>query len=279
MFVKLVLLIFVIGTVRAVTECGVLDESRLHDNDQTTYPNEYPWVGLLMNQDGGRLTHTRCNVIIIHELHVLTTASCVRKFQKQPRNAAVLLGIYNETHTPDNEFVCNAKGFCVPGPLLFQLADIKINPLADKDTGDNDLAILKLTEPINYTPYILPICLEGATEPDSLTSRNLPFSGFTHSNYLRGKGKAFIVSRQHCNLLTSSKTPWPQNQFCGFPPKTTRFYEATALMGVNVVKDVPENFYLVAILAKMYKSGVVNTMIYQDLRPWRDWIKENIKSS
>lgn len=218
--------------------------------------------------------NTRCNVVIVGAAHVLTTATCVRRFNSRPELATVRLGIWNESHPLDEEYVCNNKGFCVPGPVQYTVAEIIVHPQADKDTGDSDLAILRLTQPIKWTTYLQPLCLESSFEPDSWIGRSFHFSGFEHSGYLKGKGQAFSVSRQHCITLTGSSKPHPENQFCAYPVKRTKFYEGAALMELNIERDVPRSFYLAAILVKVINNGQTTVMFFQDVRPWRSWLKQ-----
>ncbi|XP_017139906.1 phenoloxidase-activating factor 1 [Drosophila miranda] len=277
---KLVLLLVVawLGALtRGDTPCGRLEERVLYITDERTEPSEYPWIGVLLQSQGNGYTNTRCTVVIVNQQHVLTTATCVKRFKNRTGNvsAVVMLGVWNESHSPDEEFACNNKGFCVPGPKLYNVAEIKVHPDADKDTDDNDMAILRLVEPIEWTNYIQPICMEGNAEPESLINRNLHFSGFTHTDNIKGKGLAMTVSRQKCKQLTSASTLPPENQLCGFPVKRTKFYEGAALMDISVERNVPHSFYVVALLARVMNVGVVTTHVYQDLRRARPWIMEN----
>ncbi|KAH8417744.1 hypothetical protein KR222_005285, partial [Zaprionus bogoriensis] len=257
--------------------CGSLEERLLFSTDTSTEPAEYPWMGILFEAKGNSFENTRCSVVIVGDSHVLTTASCVRRFNSRPELAAVRLGIWNETHTLDEEYICNVKGFCVPGPVQHAVAAIIVHPQADKDTGDNDLAILRLSRPIKWTTYMQPLCLQPMAEPTSWIGRNFHFTGFDHSSYLKGKGQALTVSRQYCNTLSGTTKPRPENQFCGYPVKRTRFYEGASLLGLNIERDVPRSFYLVGILAKVINNAQTTVLVFQDVRPWRSWLLENTR--
>lgn len=216
-------------------------------------------------------------MVIVGAAHVLTTATCVRRFNSRPELAAVRLGIWNETHPLDEEYICNNKGFCVPGPVQYAVAEIIVHPYADKDTGDNDLTILRLIQPIKFSTYVQPLCLESLSEPDSWIGRSFHFSGFEHSGYLKGKGQALSVSRQHCNILSGTTKPRPENQFCAYPVKRTKFYEGAALVELNIERDVPRSFYLVGILVKVVTNGQTTVMVFQDVRPWRSWLMQKTR--
>ncbi|ALC46704.1 CG31200, partial [Drosophila busckii] len=263
------------AVVSAEVGCGSLEERLLFSTDTATEPAEYSWMGILFQLSGANAENTRCSVIIVDATHVLTPASCVRRFNGNAELAAVRLGTWNETHPLDEEYICNTRGFCVPGPVQHRVAEIKIHPQADKDTGDNDLAILRLSKPIKWSAYVSPICLQAASEPSSWISHNLHFGGFDHSSYLKGKGLAMAVSRQYCTQLSGSSTPPPENQFCGYPIKRTRFYEGAGVLALNIEQDVPRNFYLAALLVKVINNKQTTVYIFQDLRPLRRWILDN----
>ncbi|XP_017048785.1 serine protease easter [Drosophila ficusphila] len=263
----------------AEIQCGRLEERLLYTTLEKTEPSENPWIGILFSSQGNGLENTRCSVVIINELHVLTTATCVKRFKTRSGDtkAVAMLGVWDETASPDEELFCNEKDFCVPGPVLYQVVEIKVHPQSDKDTGDNDLAILRLEKPIEWTEWIQPICMEGASEPESLTNRNLHFSGFNNGDYNKGKGLSMTVSTAKCKQLTSSSVFFPENQLCGYPVKRTKFYPGTALMDIDVRGEKPHSFYLVAILVRSVDAGQATTQVYQNVRRARSWITENAK--
>ncbi|KAM8706200.1 hypothetical protein ACLKA7_010477 [Drosophila subpalustris] len=269
---KLVLLL--LATLLSATageeqQCGNLDERLLFSRDTSTEPAEYPWMGILFHLRGASFENTGCSVVILAEFHVLTTASCVRRFNNRTETAAVRLGIWNETHTPDEEYICNAKGFCVPGPVQHSVAEIKVHPQADKDTGDNDLAILRLTERIKWTTYKRPLCLEPISPLKSLIGRNFHFGGFEQSNFIKGKGLTYTLSREYCTKISEASSARPENQFCAYPVKRTKFYEGAALMGINIVNEVPKSFYLVGLLSEVVVVRQTTVFGFQDVAPWR----------
>ncbi|XP_034486063.1 phenoloxidase-activating factor 3 isoform X2 [Drosophila innubila] len=273
---KLVVLLVV--TAGEEQKCGSLDERLLFNTETSTEPAEYPWMGILYQLMGASFENTGCSVVILAKFYVLTTASCVRRFNNRPETAAVRLGIWNETHTSDEEYICNVKGFCVPGPVQHSVSEIIVHPQADKDTGDNDLALLRLTEQIKWSTYMQPLCLEPISPLKSLIGRNFHFGGFEHSNYIKGKGLAFTLTREYCTSLSSASKPRPENQFCGYPVKRTKFYEGAALMGLNIANEVPKSFYLVGLLSEVVIVGQTTVLGFQDVGPWRSWLLENTRS-
>ncbi|XP_016983760.1 phenoloxidase-activating factor 3 [Drosophila rhopaloa] len=279
---KLVLLLIVAwlgASAVAEFQCGRLEERYLYTILERTEPSENPWIGILLAGRDKRYDNTACSVVIINELHVLTTATCVKRFKNRSgdTDAVAMLGVWDESSSPDDELVCNERDFCVPGPVLYNVIDIKVHPQSDRDTGDNDLAILRLEKPIKWTKWIQPICLQGSSEPETLTNRNLHYSGFNHFSTYKGKGLAMTVSTPKCKRLTSSSVFFPENQLCGYPVKRTKFYPGSALMDIDVQGDKPHSFYLVALLVRNVDAGGATTQVYQNVRNARSWIADNSK--
>ncbi|XP_017017582.1 phenoloxidase-activating factor 3 [Drosophila kikkawai] len=260
-------------------QCGRLEEKLMYTTDQKTEPSEMPWVGLLMEDMDDHYQRTGCSVVIVNELHVLTTATCVKRFRTRSGDtkAVALLGIWDSNVSPGEELECNSLGFCTPGPVPRPVTKITVHPNFDKDTGDHNLAVLRLSEPVKWNNWIQPICMEGGSEPESLINRNLHFSGFNNDDSRKGKGMAMTVSKQKCRKLiadTESILP-PEYQLCGFPLKRTKYFPGAPLMDVDVQRDVPQSFYLVALLVRnVVSNDDTTTQIYQDVRQARSWIME-----
>ncbi|EDV91103.1 spaetzle-processing enzyme [Drosophila grimshawi] len=262
--------------VNAVTiKCGNLNEALLYSKETTTSPNEYPWMGVLLESEDGYLRNTRCSVIIVGEAHVLATGPCVRR--KRPELLTVRLGLWNKTHVPGERIQCNEKGFCVPRPVDHRVKGILEHSLADKETGDYDLAILELKELIKMTTYIQPLCVNQLPVPESLIGRNYHYGGFDNASYLKGKGLAITISRQVCTETGKLSSAPPANQFCAYPEKRTRFYNGAALMSTNVKGEVPRNFYLSGIMTKHLNVGDTTLLFFHDIKSVRQWILNNTR--
>lgn len=49
-----------------------------------------------------------------------------------------------------------------PNEVSRTVAQIVLHPVYDSDTNDNDIALLRLTSPVNFTNYIRPVCLAAS---------------------------------------------------------------------------------------------------------------------
>ncbi|KAJ8011447.1 hypothetical protein DPEC_G00058310 [Dallia pectoralis] len=101
---------------------------------------ESPWQVLVLNAVG----RFHCGGVLIDENWVLTAAHCLTNSQR----FSVRLGDYERTHFEGTE-------------VNVQVSKTFSHPEFNKETVDNDIALLRLSSPVTFTKYILPICLPG----------------------------------------------------------------------------------------------------------------------
>lgn len=131
--------------------CGkiqVLNESKNHTNVErdgrivggTECPKgECPWQALL-TYSGQPL----CGAVLISPNWVVTAAHCLVKKDKKVLH--VILGEHKVDHPDGNEVTINVANYILHEKYI-------------KRTSDNDIALVRLEKAVNYTKFIVPICL------------------------------------------------------------------------------------------------------------------------
>ncbi|XP_048351562.1 coagulation factor VII [Sphaerodactylus townsendi] len=102
-------------------------------------PGECPWQALLI--DGVK---AKCGGVLVAQSWVVTAAHCLD--HTHPSGLRIKLGEYDRDHEEETE-------------QERRVAQIIIHEKYIPKKTDNDIALLRLDEPANYTDYVVPICL------------------------------------------------------------------------------------------------------------------------
>ncbi|XP_040211908.1 serine protease 27-like isoform X1 [Rana temporaria] len=108
---------------------------------------EWPWQVAIIDIEGN-LRYT-CGGSLISPEWVMTAAHCINK-PIQESNYKVYLGLYRLGEVSSHTVVANVRNIIVNN-----------NFTSDGDPGD--IALVQLATPVNYTQYIMPICLPSST--------------------------------------------------------------------------------------------------------------------
>ncbi|XP_015246656.1 PREDICTED: tryptase-like [Cyprinodon variegatus] len=132
--------------------CGnvAVKESRIIGG-QDAQPGAWPWQVFLT------ISNSLCGGSLINDQWVLTAAHCITR--DDLNQTEVQLGVTR----------LNASS---PNKVTRKLSEIICHPEYQIDTFENDICLLKLSSPVNFTNYIQPVCLasENSTFHDGVTS-------------------------------------------------------------------------------------------------------------
>ncbi|XP_030746277.1 trypsin-like [Sitophilus oryzae] len=130
-----------------LTGCGVPSEARAIPGGVAPRVQEWPWLAALFRpQDLAEgLEQQFCGGAVITDLHILTAAHCLQGVSAQ--EIRVRLGEYDFSKSNETRFRDHA------------VAEIINHEDFVSGTYENDIAVVKLTQPTTFNSYIWPICL------------------------------------------------------------------------------------------------------------------------
>uniref|UniRef100_A0A8D1AJH0 Atrial natriuretic peptide-converting enzyme n=1 Tax=Sus scrofa TaxID=9823 RepID=A0A8D1AJH0_PIG len=178
----------------AKQDCGRRPAARMNKRilgGRTSRPGRWPWQCSLQSEPSGHI----CGCVLIAKKWVLTVAHCFEGRE----NAAVwkvVFGINNLDH-----------------PSTFMqtrlVKSIILHPRYSRTVVDYDISIVELSEDINETSYVRPVCLpspEQSLEPDTYCY----ITGWGHMGnkmpFKLQEGEVRIISLEQCQSYFDMKT-------------------------------------------------------------------------
>ncbi|KAL2095348.1 hypothetical protein ACEWY4_010067 [Coilia grayii] len=140
--VAVVLLFWTLGVSAQLDVCGHAPLNTRIVGGQDALAGAWPWQASL-NCDS-----PFCGGSLINKDWVLTAAHCFSSFSAS--EVVVYLGRQSQEGSNPNEVSRN-------------VSEIIIHPDYNTDTGNNNIALVRLSSPVTFTDYIRPICLAAAT--------------------------------------------------------------------------------------------------------------------
>ncbi|XP_005463560.2 transmembrane protease serine 9-like [Oreochromis niloticus] len=151
-------------------------------------PGSWPWFTIVNTYSAGSL---------ITDQWVLTAASSV---SEDYSSMVVLLGS-NSLSGPN------------PNKVRLNVIDATCHPGFNPSTRENNICLLKLSAPVNFTDYIQPICLasENSTFNNETSSWAIGFGGIEVLSYNLQEAKVSVVGNNVCK----ARFPWiPDSIIC-----------------------------------------------------------------
>ncbi|KAK2876893.1 hypothetical protein Q8A67_020989 [Cirrhinus molitorella] len=197
-FLKYLMLIFLISDIRkAIKHCGVSPLStRIVGGEDATVGN-WSWQVSLQY-----LSYHFCGGSLISQEWVLTAAHCVYFISSEIRpNFTVYLGRQSQNISVTN-----------PHEVSRKIQSIIPHPDYDPYHFLNDIALLRLSEPVSFTNYISPICL-AANDSVFLDGTTCWATGWGETGFVGSSGalqevKMTVVENTDCNCMFQDITFW-----------------------------------------------------------------------
>ncbi|XP_039492941.1 melanization protease 1 [Drosophila santomea] len=153
--------------------CGDNFEDRVVGGRETG-KREFPWMALIEYTKPGNVKGHHCGGSLINNRYVLTAAHCVSAIPSEWQLTGVRLGEWDARTNPDCTVGKNGLRDCnepyVDSPVVERIP----HPQYPGNSRDqlNDIALLRLRDEVQYSDFILPVCL-----PTLASHRNNIFLG------------------------------------------------------------------------------------------------------
>ena len=178
----------------------------------------------------------QCGAVLIDNIHIITAAHCIvpraaYDVKIFPEDLTVVLGTnirYKNSLRDPNAVVNEVNEFAIH-PSYRQEEFNEFGPF----TG-NDIAILKLSEPVKFSTTIWPVCVGsssavlGHANPNPVVLSGYGSDGLRHKPVLQRSDKLTLLSEDECysNLKEQSQRDFQDSQMCTLPsdPLTGKQY-------------------------------------------------------
>jgi len=175
--------------------CGIQAADRIIGGTETKI-NEFPWAILIEYSKPNNRRGFHCGGVLINENYVVTASHCINGVgvvNARYRPVSVRLGEWDLTTDQDCEGeLCSNPPLDIPFTEVFTHE----NYVPSSAAQENDIALIRLSRPVNFTDYIRPICL-----PVQSHLRNKVFDGVTMA--VSGWGKTETASKSNRKLKVS----------------------------------------------------------------------------
>lgn len=268
LFVFSCLIISTSGQNCGVPSPGYLDLSSHIIGGTPTTPNVWPWQ-LAIETDDGSGFKLHCGGVIIGEEWALTAAHCVTP---RPGGEQLLLiaGMYNRT-----------EWFVGTQIRIFNQAHIIYHPEYDEETLLNDIAIIHIAQPLDFSgSRVKAICLPPTTSTSYVENPNCYITGWgltsedgEQSDSLKRIGTD-VIAPLHCELRMNNRTSLP-TETCCFDEVKRAESPCEGDMGGPVACAVNARFYVAGVGSRLPRNCDARIpTIYTKVPVFVNWIRE-----
>ncbi|XP_053669190.1 CLIP domain-containing serine protease B4-like [Anopheles marshallii] len=260
--------------------CGIQMSDRVFGGHDTKI-NEFPWTALIQFQKPGGSFGFHCGGSLINERYVVTAAHCIKSIPRSWKVHRVRLGEWDLSMANDCQ-----DDFCSNAPIDLDVEKIVVHSNYDPYNGsfENDIALLRLTRPVDYSETVRPICL-----PLSASLHNLNHVG--QPSYTVGWGKTETDTENEVKLMVELNITNLQEcariyQEQGVTLKTTQMCaggvrgkdSCSGDSGGPLMRQIAGAWYLIGVVSfgpnKCGTAGIPG--VYTNVAEYVDWIQDNI---
>lgn len=230
-------------------------------------PGSWPWMAMLV-ENGKQV----CGGSIMNENYILTASHCFEDGSNDPARWRVYVGKHHVTKVD-------------PSQTMYHVQNIIMHENYDNQTLKNDIALLRLVEPIQFTTYVSPVCIPPSR------SRVVPVGGVCYSlgwGDTMGTGSRYVLNQVPLPIISQywcSRQDWYGSEFIHGLTFCAGYYggmydACTGDSGGPYVCKVGDTWYQQGVISWGYECAKPRWPgIYTDVSKYGSWIRSNMASS
>ncbi|XP_055612828.1 transmembrane protease serine 9-like [Uranotaenia lowii] len=259
--------------------------------------DDFPWMAMLLYQDPReKEPQPGCGGAIISTSFVVTAAHCLVGpiIERKGNLKLVRLGEYDINRDPDCMVVGKLKD-CTYGKVDIQPKRIVPHPdyVPTSQHQHNDIGLIQLSQPVEYTDFIQPICLPDASSSiDSYRGVQLSVCGWGRTNFFRQQTAPSMPSpiklkvhlpyfdHKSCKEIFQPKLNLNNGQICAGGKKEKDSCAGDSGSPLMYYDTQRGTWRLVGIVSQgVQKCGSEGKPgIYTNVREYVSWIEKNSKT-
>uniref|UniRef100_A0A6P4DUP9 Serine protease easter-like n=1 Tax=Drosophila rhopaloa TaxID=1041015 RepID=A0A6P4DUP9_DRORH len=210
-------------------------------SNQTVSP--YPWLAII------ELPTKKCSGTLVNRNYVITSATCV--FDQ--KIATVRLGVFDRSKLGNSGYNYSEE--------VFQMQSAYVPEFYNQTTRKNDIALLKLSNPVVYKDHIRPICI------------------LLDNSIVKIYDAIFAIRwglRKKKNMFPGPKLSSPKSfnsRMCREVSQICAGYKTNCVEpGSPLTKSVVYSHYIRLVLFGIQSYGTRNGCVYTEITSYIDWI-------
>ncbi|XP_029291196.1 acrosin isoform X2 [Cottoperca gobio] len=230
----------------------------------------WPWQVSIQIQ-----SRHHCGGTILNSLWVLTATHCFYKFLIRRSHFRVVAGLH----------VLSAPG---DQTQIRSISEVKMHEDYNGRAHDNDVTLLRLSSPFNFTDYIQPVCTpHNDTHEFILNFSHCFISGWGSAHY---KGRMMnrlqeveveLIDRRTCNLITWYDGLITENMICaGLESGEADSCQGDSGGPLQCYSEDEDRFYVVGVTSFGHKCGLPHRPgVYARTSRFAGWLKTSQTAS
>ncbi|KAG5671267.1 hypothetical protein PVAND_001473 [Polypedilum vanderplanki] len=254
-------IIFIISIFKIVSasasSCGIMSQSSsLIVNGEFSWQNEFPWMTIISRKDNGTWSHhgsgslISAKHIIAHALAVSYVDLSSQLLPISPKRVKIYLGSVKYGDMREQ------------GSLHMTVSNITIHPNATKVSNSlsvNKFAIIKLSNAVNFTEFIRPVCLwTFSHNMEEIIGRDAYIVGYG----VNFKGRE-TLTRKYARMTVTNSSACEQiysNELKFENSTSSRFFCAIGKNNEGPCKKDNQLFFKVG--NSWHLRGILSTVVY-----------------